>query len=220
MRFCDFFIDYKIGLKNIKSSIPFIQLPLYRKIAIVIIFVITTIGCILIVTQHFIATLILYLIAAVLFIPFLLIASTQKSLKQMLNNYYKPHSQERMQMMIAVLSKYNIQTTDTDVINMLIEEAKNAQIQSDYLLPLKKPFKTLCAIVFPIIVYVAKKYGDIASKDELLTAALAFIIIAICIFAMIMAIIPPLKELCYRDYYKYNELISDLTQIKIFYSSK
>ena len=33
MRFCDFFISYKIGLKGIKNSIPFTQLPLYRKIA-------------------------------------------------------------------------------------------------------------------------------------------------------------------------------------------
>lgn len=27
MRFCDFFISYKIGLKGIKNSIPFTQLP-------------------------------------------------------------------------------------------------------------------------------------------------------------------------------------------------
>ena len=40
MRFCDFFISYKIGLKGIKNSIPFTQLPLYRKIAIILIFVV------------------------------------------------------------------------------------------------------------------------------------------------------------------------------------
>ena len=32
MRFCDFFISYKIGLKGIKNSIPFTQLPLYLNI--------------------------------------------------------------------------------------------------------------------------------------------------------------------------------------------
>lgn len=31
MRFCDFFISYKIGLKGIKNIIPYTQLPLYRK---------------------------------------------------------------------------------------------------------------------------------------------------------------------------------------------
>lgn len=38
MRFCDLFISYKIGLKDIKSTIPFTKLPLYRKIAVVAIF--------------------------------------------------------------------------------------------------------------------------------------------------------------------------------------
>lgn len=36
MRFSDLFISYKIGLKDIKSSIPFTELPLYRKIFIII----------------------------------------------------------------------------------------------------------------------------------------------------------------------------------------
>ena len=35
MRFCDLFISYKIGLKNIKSTIPFTKLPLYRKIIVI-----------------------------------------------------------------------------------------------------------------------------------------------------------------------------------------
>ncbi len=35
MRFCDIFISYKIGLKNLKNTIPFTKLPLYRKIAVI-----------------------------------------------------------------------------------------------------------------------------------------------------------------------------------------
>lgn len=38
MRFCDLFISYKIGLKGIKSTIPFTKLPLYRKIFVIIFF--------------------------------------------------------------------------------------------------------------------------------------------------------------------------------------
>lgn len=36
MRFCDLFISYKIGLKNIKNTIPFTKLPLYRKTFVII----------------------------------------------------------------------------------------------------------------------------------------------------------------------------------------
>lgn len=38
MRFSDLFISYKIGLKEIKSTIPFTKLPLYRKIAVITLF--------------------------------------------------------------------------------------------------------------------------------------------------------------------------------------
>ena len=47
MRFCDFFISYKIGLKGIKNIIPYTQLPLYRKLAIILIFIISLSGMLL-----------------------------------------------------------------------------------------------------------------------------------------------------------------------------
>jgi len=36
MRFCDFFIEYKIGLKNIDKKISWMDLPKYRKIFMII----------------------------------------------------------------------------------------------------------------------------------------------------------------------------------------
>ena len=37
-RFCDLFISYQIGLKEIKNIIPFIKLPFYRKIFAILFF--------------------------------------------------------------------------------------------------------------------------------------------------------------------------------------
>ena len=39
MRFCDFFIEYKTRLKEIPKYIPWVKLPLYRKIGIVALFI-------------------------------------------------------------------------------------------------------------------------------------------------------------------------------------
>lgn len=38
MRFKDFFIEYKIGLKNIKGGLPLTKLPRHRKIFIFLLF--------------------------------------------------------------------------------------------------------------------------------------------------------------------------------------
>ena len=48
MRFCDLFISYKFGLKDIKSTIPFTKLPLYRKIFIIILSVLLSLSLIFI----------------------------------------------------------------------------------------------------------------------------------------------------------------------------
>ena len=52
MRFCDLFISYKIGLKSIKSTIPFTKLPLYRKIFVIILFASAIISGILLIFKQ------------------------------------------------------------------------------------------------------------------------------------------------------------------------
>lgn len=218
MRFCDFFIEYKLGLKEIKNLIPFTKLPLYRKIAIVILFVIGVIGLIFCATQKLILAIVTFSIVIIILIIFSIINSTKKNLRNMLDNHYKLYSQKRMDMIISVLNIYDIKATDTNTIDLLISEAKTAQIQFDYLLPLKKPFKALGAIIIPIVIYAAQKIADAVTINEILNMSLQIIFVIICIFSIIIAIFPVIKDICYRDYNKYNELLYDLNQIKIFYS--
>lgn len=160
MRFCDFFIEYKLGLSEIKNLIPFTKLPLHRKIAIVLTFVIGVIGLIFIVIQKPMWAFVTFGIAIILFIIFLIIDSEKKNLRNMLDNYYKPNSRKRMDMIISILNTYDIKVTDINTIDLLISEAKTSQIQCDYLLFLKKPFKALGGIIIPIVIYVAKKIAD------------------------------------------------------------
>lgn len=58
-----------------------------------------------------------------------------------------PYSEKRMLITINVLKKYEIDIHNNDLIDMLIEEAKLAQIQCDYITLLKKPLKTVGAII-------------------------------------------------------------------------
>ena len=103
---------------------------------------------------------------------------------------------------------------------MLIEEAKQAQIQCDYIAPLKKPFKTLGAIIIPIVAFVAQKIGNAASQDEMITMALQVIILVLLTFSLIFSLTPIIKDILYRDYNKYDDFIYDLRQIKLFYAKE
>lgn len=218
MRFCDIFISYKIGLKEIKNTIPFTKLPLHRKIAAIAVFATTITSAILFMIKLYIPGLIILGIGLIAIAIFIIIDSRKNNLEYMLEKLYSPYSVKRMNMVINVLLKYKIDIHDSDTIDLLIEEAQQAQIQSDYLLPLKKPFKTLAAIIIPIIVYVAQKIGDTASQDEMTTMAAEVIAIILMVFSIIISLTYIMKDIFYRDYNKYNELIYDLRQIKLFYS--
>lgn len=220
MRFCDLFISYKIGLKNIKSTIPFTKLPLYRKVFMIILLTSFILGGILSIFDQILASYILIGLGVLSLIVFLILDSTKRNLKVMLKEHYIPYSEERMLMTINVLKKYKIDIHDYNVIDMLIEEAKLSQIQCNYIAPLKRPLKTLGAIIVPIIAFVAQKVGGAAGIDEMITMATQFIILILLIFSLILALIPIIKDFLYRDYNKYEDLIYDLRQIKLFYANE
>lgn len=218
MRFSDLFISYKIGLKDIKSTIPFTKLPLYRKIFIIIFLTgITTSGILFIFFQNIFAFIPIGLSLLTLII-FAIIDSKKDNLKSMLENHYIPYSKKRMEMTIEVLKRYNINIENLDSLDMLITEAKYAQASCDFLSQFKKPFKTLGAVIIPIVVFVAKKICEAATPTQMLNMAALAIILILLIFSLIFSFVPIIRDLFYRDYNRYNEFIYDLRQIKLFYS--
>lgn len=92
MRFCDLFISYKIGLKGIKSTIPFTKLPLYRKIFVIIFFASAIVSGILLLFKLTLASYIPIALGALSFIIFIIIDSLKRNLEAMLDEHYTPYS--------------------------------------------------------------------------------------------------------------------------------
>ena len=220
MRFSDLFISYKIGLKDIKSSIPFTELPLYRKIFIIIFLTGIIISGILLIFKQNIFSFIPIGLSLISLIIFAIIDSKKSNLSHMLENYYIPYSEKRMDMIIEVLKKYKINIENADSLDMLITEAKYAQAECDFLSQFEKPFKTLGAIIIPIVVFIVKKISESATPTDVIKMAALAIILILLIFSLIFSFVPIIKDLFYRDYNKYTELMYDLRQVKLFYTKK
>lgn len=220
MRFCDLFISYKIGLKEIKSTIPFTKLPLYRKIFVIILFASVIISSILLMFKQTWGSYIPMALGVISLLIFFIIDSLKRNLEVMLKQHYVPYSEDRMKMIIKVLKDYGIDIQNLDLLDLLIEEAKQAQIQCDYIAPLKKPFKTLGAIIIPIVAFVAQKLGNAATQEEMIYMALQVIVLVLLTFSLIFSLMPIIKKFLYKDYDKYDELIYDLRQIKLFYTKR
>ena len=103
MRFCDFFISYKIGLKGIKNIIPYTQLPLYRKLAIILIFIISLSGMLLPFFYQPTPDPIMPIVMILFVIIFSFIDSKKENQEHMLQEHYAPYSMKRINMTIEIL---------------------------------------------------------------------------------------------------------------------
>lgn len=217
MRFCDFFIEYKIGLKKMKNSIPWTKLPLYRKIFIIITFIIGVLLILFTLLKLYLALFIAIGVILFLVIAFIAIDASKNNLREMLDKHYSIYSFNRMIMLKEIFKKYNLKINDTDAINLLIAQAEKEKIENNPFLSLKKPIKTLGAIIIPIVVYVAKDIAETSSSNELIYLASLYITISFCLISIIYAITPIVISIFYSDYNRYDALIYDLNQLKIFY---
>ena len=220
MRFRDLFIRYKIGLKDIESPFPFTELPLYRKIFIIIFltgFIIS--GFLLIFIKNMFSFIPIGL-SIISLITFAIIDSKKSNLSYMLENHYIPYSEKRMSMIIKVLKEYKINIENVDSIDMLITEAECAWVKYDFLPQFEKDFKTICTIIIPIVLFVANKISESATPTDILNAAALAIFFILLIISFVFSFRFIIKDLFYHEYNKYTELIYDLRQVKLFYTKK
>lgn len=217
MQFDNFFIDYKLRLKTISERIIWSKLPLYRKISLIAMILLFLVMLVALIFQNNNLILLTSFLTFIFFIVLLAIDSTPKNQSFMLNKYYKPYSRQRTSMIIKLLNDYNISEFDTDRISLLINQTKEAQIAHNPFSPIIDPIIKLIKGVSPIIIsYIPQK----TTSDRDLQFTIIELSILFCailgIYIMFAVLSPILKDLIYRDYSKYNSLIYDLNQIKIF----
>lgn len=220
MRFNDFYVSYKIRRKEIKNLIPWTKLPLYRKIFLTLCLSILILCIIFFIFKNFIATSITLVFLLILIITYSIINSTKSNLSIMLRKHYSPYSRERMNVIISLFNEYNLDLYDHVLIDLLIEETKKSQKEVDYIGAIEKELKILSTLIVPIIVFAAKKIGDIADISDTIVTVSWIIMIIITVYVFVISIWKSIKEFCRHDYNLHNDLISDLSQIKIFYSHK
>ena len=223
MRFNEFFIEYKIGLKSIGNLIPWKDSPMYRKVFSIIMLVVIVsfslfeIVLILLTSQVYLPLFCVMIgIIVMMLIVLSIIDSSEKNVKRMLNNYYSTYSYKRMNMLKQIFQKYGLNVTDSTTIDLLIKEAEMAQKKNCFIFP-TKGVGILGAAIASIIMFVAKKIAEEWSTDELVYMALLVILIIVCLILIIIAFVPSFQDIVYPDNRKYDDLIYDLRQLKIFY---
>lgn len=217
MRFYDLFDDYKIGLKEISSIIPFSQLPLYRKVFVVFNLIINIFGLFFLIFKRFAISWGVVFIDYIVLIIFLIVDNRQKNQEILTKKFFQPYSEERIKMTVNILRRYGIDINDLNKIDMIISEAQIAQNKCDYYKRIKMFLKILGGIMFPILTIAFQKVINSGDSDYAIICALIVILVILTVFGIQLIITPAIKYLLNREFNRYEDFIYDLRQIRLFY---
>lgn len=218
MRFCDFFISYKILLKGESNFIKWRDLPLYRKVGIVIMFIMAVV---LIASATFKnidgRVPFAILVATMLFLGIMqYICSKKDKMEEMLDKHYKTFSESHMREFCNLLKQYGIDYKNEDELMRLYKQCELELIEYNPFTEIKKAMHILYAAIVPIAVYVAKEYSENMAIGELINQSLQIILIIVYVVVIGYALFPFVRNLLYSDYKKYKNLLYDINQVILF----
>lgn len=216
MRFCDFFIEYKLKVLGISSYIKLRDMDKYKLVGLGISIFSITIGGILSLLSKG-AFAFFYAISAISMILTLALAGRKKEREKMLNCHYKPYSKKRMSAFLELLDDYGVDYKDEKKMNMLIEQADLAKERYSIIKGIKSPISAVSTyIVIPIIISVLNRLIENIELNQLLTQTIQWILVLFMLIGMGIAMVSMIKSMFRGDSGKYDDLKYDLQQMMIF----
>ena len=218
MDFKCFFIEYKIGLKDIKHHIPLKELPKYRKNFFkffcleLFIFLLIFISITSKLANEKVIKLVtwgMYLIFILEFILLLYFENRKVSQKVILDLFYKKYSFKRKLFLISLLKKYKVQINNIDTLTFFINEAERAKKEIELFLFFIKLGKYFSPIIISLIIFYIEKLIE----EKLYAIVILFLLIGLFFFLVVYSIWSVFYPIIFS---KYDYLIYDLNQIIIF----
>lgn len=164
----------------------------------------------------FIVTLVVLIFC---FIVFTIKRNKTEEQNRIINEVIEPAARERMKQMIKLLNEFNIDISDDQQLDCLIERAKKEQINYDVFLDLKAPSVIVATyILLPTLTLLLQKIFD---KTKLMEAFRnVLIILVLCGIAVgVMYSVPAIfKDLFNKDIKNLKEFINDIEDIKDFHN--
>ena len=227
MRFCDFFAEYKIRMKGMKSTINLKEQPRYRLVlfGLFIIFIVLT--AVLELLELFLPALLANLSAWTFIVSIFLVVvmaridSKEENVERMLKEHYKPYSERRMMELIKLLREYHVEITETEKLDLLIHEAcKNKEKYAPWA-EIQMSWRVTGAVALPLASIIFKKIVESFNTTDYTMLIITAATLVFCIYAIVFVMFAIFKDFIYSDGKFYDSLVDDINQLKIFgnYSS-
>lgn len=216
MRFCDFFLEYKLKVLSISPYIKWKDMEKYKLFGLGI-YLLLTVGGLISFLFNLNLAIILFLLATVSILITVLLAERKEEKQRMLEKHFKPYSRERMRALFKLLKEYGIDYRDEKKMNMLIEQADLASGKNCLFKGIKPSVKYACtSFLVPVLIVALDHSMDGMKIDQLWNQIIqwGFVIVIFVILAISLGSL--ITFFLGGDSRKYEDLKYDLQQAMIF----
>ena len=129
----------------------------------------------------------------------------------------EPSANERMQKVVRLLLEFEIDISDEEHLNNLIEQAKKEQDAYDVWKGFKKSFSGMTTyILLPIITILISEFFKDIGWETILVRAVVLLMICTCIVLITSAFALSFNDILNPDIRNLNYFIKDLEDVKLF----
>lgn len=217
MNFDILFARYCSLLENKKQKMPL--KTKFGLVAFVVFMLIIATLFLLYIFKNNMLYLVGFSILLAVFLGFLLYFSFKNKSNYVNLGNERENSEKYINEVIEVLESCGIDIQKTDVISLLIEEAKEKK-KSNFSVSFNKAITILGSLYYLIVTLVCKALYDKYGFWKLISF-LVFAVFFFFIISMFFQFVKSFSKLHFEfKYMKHNKFIYDLKQIKIFYNTK
>ncbi len=208
---------YKVEVLKISTWLSIKELKLYEKLSLVMVILGSILSGVFTLIKNDIGSYISLVMIIVGFALILVLRSRKKEQQRIVKEIIEPSANERMQKVVRLLLEFEIDISDEEHLNNLIEQAKKEQDAYDVWKGFKKSFSGMTTyILLPIITILISEFFKDIGRETILVRAVVLLMICTCIVLITSAFALNFNDILNPDIRNLNYFIKDLEDVKIF----
>ncbi len=208
---------YKVEVLKTSTWLSIKELKLYEKLSLVMVILGSILSGVFTFIKNDIGSYISLVMIIVGFALILVLRRRKKEQQRIVKEIIEPSANERMQKVVRLLLEFEIDISDEEHLNNLIEQAKKEQDAYDVWKGFKKSFSGMTTyILLPIITILISEFFKDIGWETILVRAVVLLVICTCIVLITSAFALNFNDILNPDIRNLNYFIKDLEDVKIF----
>lgn len=209
--------SYKLEVLKTNIWISIKQLKLYEKVFLVMIFLGAILATAFSLTENTIGSMVSIILIFAGFVLMMIFQCRKVEQRRILDEIIEPSANDRMEKVIKLLQKFDIDVTDEKQLDSIITLAKKEKEAYDVWKGIRKLFGGMTTyVLLPIMTIFLAEFFKNNTWQELLVRAILLLLVCLGIVLLVSAFAMNLDDVFNPDVRNLNYFIRDIEDVKAF----